>query len=762
LTATEPRGRLPRALIGLGLARPRTVIAAWVLLALLASLGVARLQVETSTDSILDHSGPSWTFYQESQRRFGGDEILTVLIEAPRPFDPGTLAEVVRLTEVFEAVEGVWRVDSLATVPLIRSVPGGDVSLEAALAEGVPGSPAELSRLRRAVEHDRIAPETLVSADGRYFGVNLVLAQGAEAYYDGVLAKLKDELAGQRAWVSGVPIFRMAADGRTRSELLLFTPLTVGAIGALLFLLFGSAAAVAIPLVSSGLATWTVLGAMGAVGVPVTITTMVLPSILLALGCAYCMHLLTAFVGADAGADPRAALAPLGLPVALSGLTTAIGFLAVSFVRIDAIRDIGAFGALGVLLMAATALTLTPAALRLWPPPRRRIRFQTWLAEAGSRWIVAFVVRRRRAIALAWLAALGGVGIGVLRIAVETDVIVWFPRDDPIRVAYLKIREVLSGISPMNVVVEAEDGGSVESPEVIRAVDGLTAYLQSLDEVGRALSIADPLRMIHGAFTDDPRDPLPDDRGLIGQYLVILESKVYTHDLITADRSATNVLLRVDDNASASLLAVGRKARDWWEASGAPSARVRATGIMHEFAHAEDAIAYGQLRGLAFALSAIAVILLAIFRWPRLSLIALAPNAIPVAMAFGTMGLLRIPLDAGTVVLGNLALGIAVDDTIHLVAGFHRERESGAPTREALVEAFRGVLPAVVFTTLAVALGFLVLGVSNFTVTRHLGLLTAGIMVLCLLADLLLLPALLLGLERPPGPGAEARLKPRA
>jgi hypothetical protein len=193
------------------------------------------------------------------------------------------------------------------------------------------------------------------------------------------------------------------------------------------------------------------------------------------------------------------------------------------------------------------------------------------------------------------------------------------------------------------------------------------------------------------------------------------------------------------------LLGVAEEARAWWADHGVAGYGARTTGIMYEFARAEDEIAMGQLRGLGFALLAIALILLAIFRSPRLAAIALLPNAIPIAMAFGVMGLLNVPLDAGTVVLGNLALGIAVDDTIHVVTGFYGRREGGDAAGPALLGAFERTLAPVVYTTLAVAIGFAILGLSEFTFTRHLGLLTAGIMGLCLLGNVLLLPALLLG-----------------
>jgi hypothetical protein len=343
------------------------------------------------------------------------------------------------------------------------------------------------------------------------------------------------------------------------------------------------------------------------------------------------------------------------------------------------------------------------------------------------------------------------VGMGIGRLTVETDVVQWFPRTDSIRVSYEEIRDRLSGISPINVVIESTGERDLDHADVISAIDRLTAYLQGLPDVGRALSITDPLRQIYGGFIEDPASPLPPSDRAVVDFLEILRSKRFTEDLITPDHRAANIMLRVNDNRSSTLLGVAEAAERWWERDGVEGYSARATGIMFEFARSEDAIAYGQLKGLVFALLAVSGILFGIFRWAKLAGVALLPNVVPIVMGFGVMGFLGIPLDAGTVLVGGLAFGIAVDDSIHAVTSFYKCRVAGSNVADSLSSAYRVVFPPIVFTTLAVTLGFSVLGFSDFLLIRHLGLLTGGLMLLCLLADLFLLPALLSGLGDPPG-----------
>jgi len=484
------------------------------------------------------------------------------------------------------------------------------------------------------------------------------------------------------------------------------------------------------------------LGAMGAAGPPVTLLSMTLPTITLALGTAYAIHVLTAAAGADGPDHVEAALRRVSLPVALSGLTTTIGFLSMAAVRIDAVREVGLFGSIGVLGVTAAVLTLLPAILALRPAAPTPPRFSRPLAERLGSALARHAFRHRRRVVAGWLGATALLLVGAARLDVQTDATSWFPPGNPVRDDYEAIRQQLSGISPVNVVVHAGTHGRVTEPAVIAALDGLAVHLEGLDAVGKAVSLADPLRQIHGGFLGDPTQPLPGRRDLSEQYLLLLESVEPIADLVTPDRLTANVVLRVDDNRSGSLLAVAREAERWWARNGPPGTRAQATGTMFEFARAEDEMTYGQLRGLGLAVGALALILLAVFGSPGLVATALVPNLLPVMAMFGCMGLAGVPLDAGTVIVGALALGMAVDDTMHVVTGFHEARLVGADRLDAVRRTLGENLPAVTYTTLVVSLGFGILALSGFTFVRHFGLLIAGVMGVCWLADAHLLPAL--------------------
>jgi hypothetical protein len=740
----ERRARIPSALLELGLRNPGAVLLFWGLMLLAALPGVTRLQVDTSTDSVLDRRHPDWQRYQDSQRRFGGDELIVIALFGDLPYDPDRLADVERLSRSLAKLPGVRRVDSLATVPVVYASPDGSVILDAPL-ERAPSDPAGRSAwVSERVAGDRIAPRNLVSDDGRVLAINLVLERGIEANHAQLLEEIHAQIDGSDAILSGVPVFRVEANARTGQEILFFLPITAALIGVFLFLLFGSFHAVLLDLAPGLIGSWLVLGAMGYLGAPLSITTIPLPSIVTALGCAYAMHFLAAANGAR---DPRELadqLRRVVLPVALSGLTTVVGFVSITVVGIDAVRSIGGYGALGVLLVTLISLTLLPAALAVRRVPDANRRGLGWIREQLSPWLVARVSRSQRAIIAAWTALTLLLAFGLTRIDVETDATLWLPHGNPVRDSYEDIRRALSGISPINLIVEAPAGGSVLEPRALAAIDALSTHMESLPQVGRTLSLTDPLRQLNGGLLGDDAMPLPRSLSEAAQFLVLLDGVEQLSDFVSLDRRSANVHLRVNDNGSSQLLAVAEEARRWWSENGPPDYTLAPTGIMYEFARAEDEIAYGQIRGLAIALLVISGILFAIFRWSRLALAALVPNAIPLVTVFGGMGLLGVPLDAGTVLIGGLALGVAVDDTIHIASGYYKRIAQGEKSLTAVTGTFEEVLPAIISTTVMISGSFVVLGLSEFSITRNLGLMTSGIMVLCLLADVTLLAVLLL------------------
>lgn len=610
---------------------------------------------------------------------------------------------------------------------------------------------------RRLLGSDPILPGTVIADDGEMAAINLLVAEGSADEYPRLVETVRHLVRNDRASVSGVPVFRVATDRRSQTELALFFPISALLMTALVRLSFGTWRAVLAALLPGLVGTCAILGLMGYAAIPLNVTSVVLPPVLMALSTAYMMHFLVASCRSARHRAERAIM-PVLWPVAISALTTAVGFLAIALVPVGSVRTTGLMGAFGTVVVGLSCLVGGPAlitALRLSDiDTRRSSGLRRWEAPLAT-----VVSRRARAICVTGVCVGAAAVIGLAQLRVGTDVTRWFPEDSPVRASWDRIRSELVGLTPMNFILESKSDKAVTDPDVLAMIDEFAARLEELPSVGKSIAITDPLRAVRSGLDGKAGDRLPSSRAEAEQYLLLLGSVEQISDFITSDRRATNILIRADDNGSMAIRDIAKFGESWWAEHGAEGVIAKATGTMFEFARAEDEIAFGQLRGFGYAVLSI-VGLLGIAYWDRrIVFSAVAANVAPIGIVFGIVGLLNIRLDAGMVLVGSIAIGIAVDDSIHVISAFRAEARNGMVDTRALERVFGSVFEPIMLTTAAVAVAFGVLALSGFAFMRSLGLLTAAVMFLCLVTDLFLLPILL---KFRPGWRRTARSRARA
>jgi len=341
-----------------------------------------------------------------------------------------------------------------------------------------------------------------------------------------------------------------------------------------------------------------------------------------------------------------------------------------------------------------------------------------------------------------WILAGAFSLIGIRHVRASTNIVDWYPIDSTIRSDYEKIRTALSGISPVNVFVESLGDRSVLEPDTLRAVDELSRLSASRHDVGKALSIADPLKALGKAMNAGDED-LPQSRTQAEQYLLLLEGEEAIWDLIARDGRSARIMLRVNDNGSESIVRLASDLENWWSAHGPSDFSARTTGVMFEFAKTNQDIVRTQLIGLMVALLGVGLVLRAQLNSWRLSLLALIPNILPIGIIYGLMGHVGIPLDAGTACLASLALGIAVDDTVHIAASWAKAETRCEDPIKRIEQTLGPVMPALALSSVCITLGFGVLATSDLGLVRNLGLVTSAVVALCWAADVTVLPILL-------------------
>ncbi len=725
------RERLSSAIVRQSLAAPWLTIVAWLLLCAAAAPFAAAVKIETTVESILDRDSEEWAFYQDAQYEFGGDEMLVVAARAASPWDPKLLDGMEQLAGALSEIKGIRRVDSLSTTPLLALRDDGSLDLSPAHSADATVGP-EL--IRRANE-DKFARDNLLSRDGRMHAVNVLYEPGEYGSEDTLTSLIDESGIGSRVYVSGVPVFRWNTNRQTVHELMTLGPIAAAVLIVLLAALLGSVRTALKLVLASTIPTVLTVAAMGATGTPFTISTLILPVLLLGLASAYSMHVVAA--SWRPGTDLCTKVCDVSFPVLLSGVTTALGFLAIATVRIDAIREIASFGALGTAVATGVSLSLVPAILQLSAPvtasppaagfAMRRILDPAWRFAAAH-------TKRILVVAAVSLTAASILAFGL---TVDTDVIRWFPEDHRIRQDYREIRESIAGITPVNFVVQLPRNSALD----IDTVQALLEFEQATElegDVGSVISIARPVCQLAASLRGESGCVLPDSDEELAQLLLALESIPMVQDLINDSGNRLNIPARLDTNSSSEIITLTASLEGLAQEL-IPGAEVQATGVMYEFARSQEAISWGQIQGVALASVVIWMALAIGISDPKLALLAMVPNLGPIIICLGAMSAFGIPIDAGTVLIGNLALGIAVDDTAHLLA----PRTQGALGPPVLDSAsFSHVGVPIAFSTAVLAAAFFVLGTSGFVFIQHLGVITGLVLITCFLADLLVLPAL--------------------
>lgn len=755
-----------------------------LLLAFTAVMGGLALHVgfDGSTRRILAQTENQQAYQHRMERLFGGDHTCFIALHPPAGdcFSPPVLEKIARLTTALEQLPGVAAVTSLTHVGTIRgSVDGLEVR---PLIEEIPHDPAALAELRRTATTDRLLHRNLISDDGSYTAIVVELdpSPAGLKIRDATLQaveRIADRARGpEEVAVAGAPMVGRVFRATMAGDLGRLVPLTLVVIGACLWLLFRRPRAILLPTLAVGAAMVWTLGLMRLFHTPLSMITTALPPVLIAVGVAYGVHVLAAYwgelrAGRDRSRAVRRAVTRVAWPVILSALTTAAGFASIAVSPIRTLQEFGAFSVAGVLFSMVLALTLVPICLDLlpaenwdrWRKRRRQWPIDRWLKRIGS-----FSRRERLAVVAMALLILALSAGGIARLVADTDYLSYLPERAPIRQAVALFNRHLAGATTFTVVFEGDRPGRFRQPDALQFLADLQHRLAGDPGVDTSTSLADFVAVMNRALHDD--DPafehVPETADEIGQLLLLFslgdEAEGVLAPYVNYDGSIARLTYRSHLTSSRAQVALARRIEQYCERHQPTGIHARQTGSAYYLAASSMGIVRSQARSLGITAVVIAILMIALFRSARTTLLILVPNILPIAMVFGLMGWWGIELSTGTAIIAAISLGIAVDDTLHLVLRYREELaprlDPTAPVRvrraaqeaamaTTLIETGRPIF----YTTVTLVVGFSVLAASSFVPVRMLGILTATIMCFCLFGDLLLLPALLTLVPVAPG-----------
>ena len=746
--------------------QPKLVLGLLALLSGFFGFHAQHIQLDSSVESLLPRDTTDSQYYAEIRELFGSDEIGVVGIIADTIYTTETLEKIKRLTEELKAVEGVDDVLSLANAV----DPIANVTDPPPLMPRVPTTPAGLAALKETLDDRPIYLKNFVAPDGRAAAINIFFADMNDDEFlrlgidDAVAALVEKENGPERLYYTGLPHLKVYSTQGMQRDLVRFVPLTLVFIVVVLYFSFRSKRGVLLPLLTVLVSlTWT-LGIIVLTGSRLSLGSMALPPLLLVLGTAYSLHVVAEYYElARPGRTVRDVLLETlhftSPPIFITALTTALGFLSLAVNPILSIQQMGVFSAVGISLSFVLSILLVPALLALLPLPTNTEDTFSPVLNAILQRVGRFDMRRRVLILIA------GVSVWqTFSIRTDSNFQSFFRADDPIRQATDAINEYLVGSMAFYVAIDGDESHIINKWDTLRRIKDLQVYIDTLPGVDKTVSFVDYCELIdRGAQSGGGTDIIVSPSGEIieapaagaqttfwdnpeqlgGVLQIVTLSPGSFERVVNIDFSRTNILVRTTLAQSSDIMALVEQIETFATNTFPPELKVRATGNLVLLTKTTGDIISGQVQSLSLAAGIIFVIMAGMFLSLRVGLIAMIPNVFPLLVFFGLMGLSGAVLNLGTSIVASIALGIAVDNTIHFMTRLSAEVRKTSDQEQALLTTLSTIGKPALYATAILFLGFLVLGFSRFVPIQEFGLLSAVTMLAALVGDLVLLPAMI-------------------
>jgi len=734
------------AMLAWTLRRPWVVIAATLAVTLFFAWQIRQLAFKTSIYDLQIEDLPETARYEEFKKQFGSDEIIRIVVKAENVFDEATFRKIEQLSEQADHIEGVGRVIGL---PQIKKAvdPGGSWPME------------KFSLVVSGVELFR---DNLFSSDRKSTALTLVLEN--EARPEDVIHAVRQMIGAEPNDLSlyqiGMPLVSEALVKLTEKDFSRLPPVTLLLIAVILFCLFRKLRYVLLPLACVGLAlTWT-LGLMAVLRIPLSMLTMIVPIFLIAVGTAYCLHIVSEYIACRQKTDSavRATMltySHMAFPTFLAVLTTVIGLGSLLVNHIAMIQEFALFSCFGMLSILIVGMTFLPAAMSLLPADSKTALRKTGGPPLFQRFIdiIVDLNLRHQRITLPVIGVLVLICLaGILRIRVETNPVGYFKEDTEIKRNLDDIYQHLSGSFAIHVTMGSPEADYFTDPAHIADIGRLQEFLEKLPGVDKTISFADYLRLVNYALNAfEPRSyALPQEgfevRMAINNYAALLGEDMLTRfmspDFATANilllthMSSSREFLRLRDNIAAHVKSNFSKDMTW-----------EVTGLGMTIAVGSHLLTAGQIKSLSITMVLLFGIMYALFLSAKAGLIALVPNIFPIVVNFGIMGWFGIELSMVTSLIASIAIGLAVDDTIHYLFRYNREFKADLDEKRAIRDTLAHVGRPITFTTLTICVGFSILAFSSFKPTAVFGLMMVITSLAALVGDLVLLPSLVQRVE---------------
>jgi uncharacterized protein len=741
------------------LAYPKAVLFGITIVTFMAIFPATNIRTDFNLEGFYPDDDTVIEEYRKLEEEFGRDD-NTILIgfSSDSLFSRTVLGDLKSITGRIENIEFVSEVLSLWNARQIRNV-DDRLTFDPYFDDNTLNGEFDSDHLKTEVTNDPILSGFLVNESGTATAIVLVIDEEKSTYPNRnviirLLNEILDEYRGNYTFhISGIPYFRNQYVNLLNGEIIMYIAISSFLIILLLWYLYRTLWGVLLPMII----VWTTLlltvALIQLTGGYLEIMSSTIAPILLCVGVADAIHMISKYDDArEARMNKRESiiemLKTLGSATLLTSVTTAIGFASLLSSTVMPMQRFGAYTAVGVLIAYVVTILFLPAALSRSGKKRVFNEKSGSLYPLLNRWLMKVAAINRLHFRKVLWAGLGITllfGYGIKNIDVNGRVFDDVGEDTELMQDSRFFSENISPLFPMEFLIDTGIPDGALTADLLQRLVELESLLLGYDEIHRVTGLHTLVSEVHRVMSDggESRAGLPQSDESIAQYVLLLEinESEELYRLVDFDYRNLRVTALVEDAGSKRINQIRDEIRpeitNLFQDEG-----VVITGTTILSADLTEKIVYSLAWSILLAVTAITLIMALLFRSFPFAFIALVPNLLPLIMVAGVMGFLNVDIKPSTAVIFTIALGIAVDDSIHYLARFRIEYLRRKAMMPSLTATTVRTGRAIIITSLILIAGFGTLITSAFTSTAMMGILVCTTIFAALISDLFILPAL--------------------
>jgi uncharacterized protein len=736
----------------------KVVLAAYLIITILAIIPLLNIRFDYDFEKFFPKNDSSFQYYQNFLKKFGKDNnvLLLALENESGIFDKDFLLKVNTLTDSIKKIKHVESVLSPVQMkfPIISAFGFTEVPYFHI------NNPDLYFDDSVRIFKEPLLVNNLIAKNGKSLCLVIQSDSGiSKPTEDNIIYKLNSHINSfhfDKHYLAGRVISQTLLVEKMQWELVIFMSASALLVVIFLIVAFRSVWGVVVPVLVVLLSTLYLVSLMVLLGKPLDILTILLPTILFVVGMSDVVHIWSKYLqelrlGLSKIESLKNTLNEVGRATFLTSVTTAIGFLSLLTANISPVKDLGVYTAIGVFIAFFVAFTLLPATLYLMPIPKLQ-QTQKYNKAWNSvlMFLFFYVFRNQKKIVISFIILVLLSFYGISQIKINAKILDDIPETDRIKKDLKFLENNYAGIRPFEMVISITDTSkSVFDYEVMIEIDKIEKYLSSnygLRYVISPLTMVKSLnKALNGGVIDYFKLPTEKEMSKINSKIKMVRHRQEFKSMVSESTKELRLTGRMDDMGS---FLVGKKNEELErflnENINQKIITTRLTGSALLIDKNNEYLSANLLQGLGIGFVFIGIIVWFMFKNLKTVFIFFVPNIIPLVFIGGIMGLTGIDLKVSTSIIFTIAFGIAVDDTIHFLSKLKIELNKGKTMLVAIKNTFLSTGKAIVITSIILSGGFLTLLLSDFGGTFYTGLLVGLTLIFALIADLFLLPVLLM------------------